>query len=123
MESERAGEALLTEALLAPPTVEPARQEPEPQETERAEQTVDSFADITNGDIVEFPEGVGQIEHIMTGGVLGIEGSEFAVTATATNPALQVRLWERVDGDWSPTTTVFLMSYSDVTRLDELPSE
>ena len=123
MESERAGEALLTEALLAPPTVEPPRQEPEPQETERAEQTVDSFADITNGDIVEFPEGVGQIEHIMTGGVLGIEGSEFAVTATATNPALQVRLWERVNGDWSPTTTVFLMSYSDVTRLDELPSE
>jgi hypothetical protein len=112
---------LLTEALLAPPAAEPARQEP--QEPQREEQTVDSFADISNGDIVRFPDGVGQIEHIMIGGVLGIEGSEFAVRGTATNPALQVRLWELSAGEWSPTTTVFLVRYSDVTRLDELPSD
>jgi hypothetical protein len=118
METERAGEALLTEALLTPPTQEPA-----PIEAETTgEQVVDTFRDVSNGDIVEFPDGVGQVEHIMTGGILGIEGSAFAITATATNPAIQVRLWELVAGEWQPTPTVFGVRYTDVVRLDALPS-
>jgi hypothetical protein len=118
METERAGEALLTEALLTPPTQEPAQVEAAPT----GEQVVDTFRDVSNGDIVEFPDGVGQVEHIMTGGILGIEGSAFAITATATNPAIQVRLWELVAGEWQPTPTVFGVRYTDVVRLDALPS-
>jgi hypothetical protein len=118
METERAGEALLTEALLTPPTQEPAPIEAAPT----SEQVVDTFRDVSNGDIVEFPDGVGQVEHIMTGGILGIEGSAFAITATATNPAIQVRLWELVAGEWQPTPTVFGVRYTDVVRLDALPS-
>jgi hypothetical protein len=118
METERAGEALLTEALLTPPTQEPAPIEAAPT----GEQVVDTFRDVSNGDIVEFPDGVGQVEHIMTGGILGIEGSAFAITATATNPAIQVRLWELVAGEWQPTPTVFGVRYTDVVRLDALPS-
>jgi hypothetical protein len=57
----------------------------------------------------------------MTGGVLGIEGSEFAITATPNNPAIQVRRWELVGGEWSPTAAVFGVRYSEVTRLDGLP--
>jgi len=114
MELQRAGETLLTEALLGPAIVE----RPEP---ETDEQVVDSFRDISNGDVVEFAQGVGQVEHIMTGGVLGIEGSEFAISATPTDPALQVRRWELVNGTWEPTAAVFGARYSEVTRLDGLP--
>jgi hypothetical protein len=113
MEVQRAGETLLTEALLGAPAPAPAEI--------GAEQVVDVFRDIANGDVVEFAQGVGQVEHIMTGGVLGIEGSEFAITATPTNPAVQVRRWELVGGEWSPTAAVFGVRYSEVTRLDGLP--
>jgi len=115
MEVQRAGEQLLTEALLGAPEA-PA----EPIE-ESAEQVVDQFRDIANGDVVQFAQGVGQVEHIMTGGILGIEGSDFAIEATQNNPAIQVRRWERVNGDWGPTAAVFGTRYNEVTRLDGLP--
>jgi hypothetical protein len=115
MEVQRAGETLLTEALLGAPTG--AQAEPQAE----TEQVVDIFRDVANGDVVEFAQGVGQVEHIMTGGVLGIEGSEFAITATPNNPAIQVRRWELVGGEWSPTAAVFGVRYSEVTRLDGLP--
>jgi hypothetical protein len=116
METERAGEALLTEALLQPPATQEATT------AEREDQTTDQFRDIATGDIVELAQGVGQIEHIMLGGVLGIAGSEFAITASATNPALQVRLWTRVNGVWTATPNVVGVSYSTVTRLPDLPA-
>jgi hypothetical protein len=117
MEVQRAGETLLTEALLGAPTASV----PDIDEDNDDEQVVDVFRDVANGDVVEFAQGVGQVEHIMTGGVLGIEGSEFAITATPTNPAIQVRRWELVGGNWSPTAAVFGVRYSEVTRLDGLP--
>ncbi len=112
MEIQRAGEQLLTEALLGAPE---APAEP------GAEQVVDQFRDIANGDVVEFAQGVGQVEHIMTGGVLGIEGSEFAINATENNPAVQVRRWELIGGEWQPTAAVFGARYSELTRLEGLP--
>jgi hypothetical protein len=82
---------------------------------------VDTFRDISLGDIVEFEAGFGQIEHIMTGGTLGIEGSDFAIQATLENPAIQVRLWEFVGGRWNPTPEVYNTTYASVTRIDSLP--
>ena len=96
--------------------------QPEEATAEEQGQTVERFLDIAEGDIVEFVEGVGQVEHIMVAGVLGIAESEFAITATAENPALQVRLWERTNGEWIATPAVYGVRYSEVTRLDGLPS-
>jgi len=113
MEMQRAGEQLLTEALLGGPV--------EQQTETSGEQVVERFRDIANGDVVEFAQGVGQIEHIMTGGVLGIPNSEFAINASENNPAVQIRLWERSGGEWEPTAAVFGARYSEVARLDGLP--
>ena len=114
MEVERAGEQLLMQALLQP--------EQEPAVQAESEQVVNSFRNLSNGDIVEFAEGVGQVEHMMIGGVLGLEGSDFAIEATASNPAIQIRLWERVAGQWQATNAVYGARFTDVTRLSELPA-
>lgn len=114
MEVERAGEQLLMQALLQP--------EQEPAVEAGSEQVVNTFRNLSNGDIVEFAEGVGQVEHIMIGGVLGLEGSDFAIEATASNPAIQIRLWERVAGEWQATSAVYGARFTDVTRLSELPA-
>lgn len=85
-------------------------------------ETVDTFNDIENGSVVRFNENlIGQVEHIMIGGILGIEGSEFAITGTSDNPALQVRLWEIVNGAYQATPTVYNVRYSEITVLDGLP--
>jgi hypothetical protein len=113
MEVERAGEQLLLEALTG--------LSEQPQAEPQGEQVVERFRNISQGDVVEFPEGVGQVEHIMTGGVLGLEGADFAITATATNPALQIRLWEVSGGEYVPTSAVYGARFSQVTRLEGLP--
>lgn len=94
-----------------------------PTVEERTEgQTVETFRDIQNGSIVSFNENlIGQVEHIMTGGTLGIEGSDFAIEAIATNPALQVRLWEIQNRTWTATPTIYNVRYSEITVLEELP--
>ena len=115
MEVERAGEQLLLEALTG------FSEQPQAQAEPQGEQVVERFRNISQGDVVEFPEGVGQVEHIMTGGVLGLEGADFAITATATNPALQIRLWEVSGGEYVPTSAVYGARFSEVTRLEGLP--
>lgn len=90
--------------------------------TEADSATVNAFRDIQNGSVVNFNgDFVGQVEHIMLSGVLGIEGSEFAITASSENPALQVRLWEIVNGQWKATPTVYNVRYTEITVLDGLP--
>jgi hypothetical protein len=113
MEVERAGEQLLIEALTGQ-----AQQEAPAAE---GEQVVDRFRDLSTGDVVRFAEGIGQVEHIMTGGVLGLEGADFAITATPTNPAIQIRLWELSGSEYVPTAAVYGARYSQVTRLEGLP--
>jgi len=130
-EKQTVGTVELLQALSAAqtPTATPGTTEEfTPAEPEQAEptgeprgETVDTFQDLSTGDIVEFPAGYGQVEHIMTGGVLGIEGSEFAIEATPEDPALQVRVWEQVNGEWAATENVIALRYSEVTRIDELP--
>jgi hypothetical protein len=116
MEVERAGEALLVAALE-----EATAPEPDTGPERGDGETVDSFQGLSTGDVVEFFAGVGQVEHIMVGGVLGIEGAEFSIIASPSNPALQVRLWEQVNGEWSATPVVYNVQFSEVTRLDGLP--
>lgn len=74
-------------------------------------ETVESFQGISNGDIVTLNDGrVGRVEHIMIGGVLGVPGSEFAITGTETDPAIQLRLF--VNGN--ETENVVNIRFSDI---------
>jgi hypothetical protein len=45
------------------------------------------------GQRVYWAGGEGVIEHLMTDGVLGVEGSPYAITATAAEPAASVRVY------------------------------
>jgi hypothetical protein len=58
-------------------------------------ETVESFEGISTGDVVTLVDGrVGRVEHIMIGGVLGVPGSEYAITGSPEDPAIQLRLFE-----------------------------
>jgi hypothetical protein len=58
-------------------------------------ETVETFGGVSVGDVVTLVDGrTGRVEHIMIGGVLGVPGSEYAITGTATDPAIQVRIYE-----------------------------
>lgn len=120
-ENRRARSAnLVSELAQAARPVAPAPAAPGAAAEER-DPTVDTFRDLSLGDIVEFEFGFGQVEHIMISGILGIEGSDFAIQATADNPAIQVRLWIYEDGRWNPTPEVYGTTYNSVRRLDALP--
>jgi hypothetical protein len=45
------------------------------------------------GQYVYFDGGEGTIEHLMTDGVLGVEGSPFAIAASEAEPAASVRVY------------------------------
>ena len=73
---------------------------------------VDEYMGVKNGDIVTISDGrMGVVEHIMTGGTLGIPGSDFAIEATEENPGMTIRL---LDGD---VQTEFLLNirFTDVS--------
>lgn len=86
---------------------------PEPGQPEGSDpETVDFFGDIATGSLVTLADGrVGRVEHIMIGGTLGVPGSQFALQGTATDPALQVRIFE----NGAETEVVVNVRYSEVT--------
>jgi hypothetical protein len=58
-------------------------------------ETVETFGGVSVGQVITLADGrTGRVEHIMIGGVLGVPGSEFAITGTTTDPAMQVRVYE-----------------------------
>ena len=57
-------------------------------------QGVPEAGGFTEGDYVTFDGGEGVIEHLMVDGVLGVEGSPFAIPATEERPAALVRIYE-----------------------------
>ena len=72
-----------------------AGQPPAEQPSEREGQTVDSYGGVNTGDVVSLRDGrSGRVEHIMTGGTLGVPGSRFALQASANDPAVQIRIFE-----------------------------
>jgi len=74
-------------------------------------ETVETFGGITVGDVVTLEDGrTGRVEHIMIGGVLGVPGSEYAITGTATDPAVQVRIY----ADGTETENVVNVRFSQI---------
>jgi hypothetical protein len=76
-------------------------------------ETVDQFQGVSVGDIVNLTDGrAGRVEHIMIGGILGVPNSDFAITGTPTDPAVQVRLFENGE----ETEVVINVRFSEIVR-------
>jgi HK97 family phage portal protein len=70
---------------------------------------------FTEGDYVTFDGGEGVIEHLMTEGVLGVLGSEYAIVATESDPAALVRIYN----DNEPTELLVGKATADLRRDEE----
>lgn len=88
--------------------------QPDPAEV-RAAATI--FAE---GDFVAWDGGVGRVEHVMTEGRLGDEGSEYSLEATADDPAALVRIWESEDGEWEETDKFIGRKMSELVASGDL---
>jgi len=84
---------------------------------------------INEGDFVTCPEGyddnilVGQVEHVMTEGIFGLPGSEYAIEATIENPAVLVRHFEEEDGVWEAEMILSGHKASELIKLESLMVE
>lgn len=81
----------------AAPADEPAAEPADGQEDEPGRGPgagVPEAGGFREGQYVYWPGGEGTIEHLMVDGVLGVEGSPFAIAASAAEPAASIRLYE-----------------------------
>lgn len=72
------------------PTPVAADDSPDDQSSEG--ESVDQAGGFALGQYVYFDGGEGTIEHLMTSGVLGVEGSPFAISASPDSPAASIRI-------------------------------
>lgn len=63
---------------------------------------------------------VGQVEHVMTEGMFGLEGSEYAIEATPEDPALSIRVFEEEDGEWEATEELRGHKASEAVKIESL---
>ena len=84
---------------------------------------------IKEGDFVMCPEGyddkpiVGRVEHVMTDGMFGIPGSEYALEASMEEPAILVRHFEEDDGVWEEEMILSGHKASMLVKIDSLKVE
>ena len=90
---------------------------------EDAQPPVEQRAAFAVGDFVAFDGGVGRVEHVMTDGVLGVEGSEHALPASQEEPAVLVRLWESDGGMWEETDMMVGKRMGDLVATGPLDAE
>ena len=65
---------------------------------------------------------VGQIVHIMTDGMLGVEGSKKTIMASPENPAILIRIFEQhEDGYWKETYMFTGFDAVSGSKIDPLP--
>lgn len=65
----------------------------------------------------------GVVEFVMTEGTLGAEGSEYAIEATAEDPAALVRIYEGEEGEWESTEMLVGQKVSALTKVNpQLPA-
>jgi hypothetical protein len=100
----------------APPPAPPA-DEADPADTEDSSgESVDQAGGFTVGQYVYFDGGDGTIEHLMTDGVLGVEGSPFAIVATPDAPAASIRV--HLNGEPTEFTVGKRVSELSVSPMD-----
>jgi hypothetical protein len=84
---------------------------------------------IVEGDFVMCPEGyedkplVGQVEYVMTDGMFGIPGSEYAIEASIEEPAVLVRHFEEEDGVWEAEMILSGHKASHLVKIESLKVE
>ena len=84
---------------------------------------------IIEGDFVMCPEGyedkplVGQVEYVMTDGMFGIPGSEYAIEASMEEPAVLVRHFEEEDGVWEAEMILSGHKASHLVKIESLKVE
>ncbi len=97
------------------PTAEPAQDPAEPGRGPGA--GVPEAGGFREGQYVYWSGGEGTIEHLMIDGVLGVEGSPFAITATEAEPAASVRVYQ--DGEPTEFTVGKRVSELSAEPLDQ----
>ena len=78
----------------APPADEPAAAAGPARRVKSVGEGVPEADGFAEGDYVTFDGGEGVIEHLMVDGILGVEGSPFAIPATEDDPAALVRIYQ-----------------------------
>jgi hypothetical protein len=81
---------------------------------------------VTEGDFVMFiceddEIKVGQVEHVMTEGMFGLTGSEYAMEANPTDPVLSIRVFEEEDGAWEATEELRGHRASEAVKIESIP--
>ena len=81
---------------------------------------------VKEGDMVMAPNDdevyVGRVIHVMTDGMLGFPGSEYAISASATEPALLIQLFEMEKGGLEETEYFIGVAASEVMAMPSLES-
>ena len=63
---------------------------------------------------------VGQVEYVMTEGMFGLTGSEYAMEASPTDPVLSIRVFEEEDGVWEATEELRGHRASEAVKIESL---
>ena len=80
------------------------------------------FAMTSHGEEDEFH--IGQVVHVMREGMLGVEGGEYTLEASAENPAVLIQLYEQEEsGFWEATRLYSACMMSLMIAIDPLPTE
>jgi hypothetical protein len=80
------------------------------------------WAMTSHGEEDEFH--IGQVVHVMREGMLGVEGGEYTLEATAENPAVLIQLYEQDEsGFWEATRLYSACMMSLMVAIDPLPTE
>ena len=81
---------------------------------------------VKEGDMVMAPNDdevyIGRVVHVMTEGMLGFPGSEYAIAASATEPALLIQLFEMEEGGLEETEYFIGVAASEVMAMPSLES-
>jgi hypothetical protein len=67
---------------------------------------------------------IGQVVHVMRGGMLGVPGGEYTLEASAENPAVLIQLYEQdEEGYWEATREYSACMMSLMIQIEPLPQE
>lgn len=92
----------------------------EPEMEEDSTRAVDVVGDFVEWDSAG-GTARGQIEHVMTEGVLGIPGTDFSINAEDGDPAVLIRVYEEYKDGYRATETLVGHKASELRPIDALP--
>jgi HK97 family phage prohead protease len=75
--------------------------------------------ELAEGSFVEWSNGYGRVEYIMTDGEFGVEGDPLSLQATAENPLALVRIYQERDDQYQPTDLFTGFPFSELTLTEE----